>query len=85
MKIRENFGENRLSFVEEFKIIKKLPNNLHLATKIKKPGRKIFRVWRKTEENREIFDTILYGKLTFPQFSLNISWISASTPKVLAQ
>ena len=70
MKIIENFGENRLEFVEKWK--KSFNNCFHPTCKSKKGPCKVLLAWIKNEENFEIFKKILrffdqnlYGNLTF--------------------
>ena len=66
-----------------------LMNAFDWADKTKQGACKTLRVWTKNDENFEIFqknlrffDQNIYGKWTFSQFLLNISWISDSAPKV---
>ena len=80
MKILEIFGENRLKFVEKWKIIKiwrkifivtaklrnLLANPCTFATKSRKTLKNLKKILT-------LFDQNLYGKLTFSPFFLNIS------------
>ena len=45
-------------------------------------GPKMKRILKIFKKILRFFDQNLYGKLTFSQFLLNISWISDSAPKV---
>ena len=89
MEILEIFRENRLEFIEKMEDHQDLMNDFDWAGKIKHPACKILRAWSKSEDNFEnfqeilrYFDQNLYGKWTFSQFLLHISWIFDSAPKV---
>ena len=88
MKILENFGEIA-GICRKIQDNQQFMNNFHRAGKIKKPTSKIVLIWTKNEENIKekvvIFYQNLYENDFFHNFSLNISWISASSPKVCTQ
>ena len=64
-------------------------NDFYWAGKSKQPTCKTLLVGTKNEENLNnfkkilrFFDPTVYGKVTFHNYLLNISWVSDSVPKV---
>ena len=83
MKILEIFGENRLKFVEKWKIINIWRMISIGPEKLRNVRAKCCAFWPKNEENFEIFWSKSLWKIDFfSHFLLNISWISGTSPKV---